>query len=92
MNKITQVRPIMRQCIYSIPSHCGRCYTRETGRALGVCTEHMNNLKQADGEILGKLSIPMMKDITYSGRRSKLYKQKPMSTESTRKQLMWHAS
>jgi predicted GIY-YIG superfamily endonuclease len=37
----------MRQCIYSVPCECGRCYIGETGRPLVVrIREHMNNLKQ----------------------------------------------
>jgi hypothetical protein len=37
----------MRQCIYSIPCECGRCYIVETGRPFSVqIGEHMNNLKQ----------------------------------------------
>jgi predicted GIY-YIG superfamily endonuclease len=49
---LTRTRPHrevqdMRQCIYSIPCECGRCYTGETGRPLGIrIREHMNNLKQ----------------------------------------------
>jgi hypothetical protein len=49
---LTRTRPHkedqdMRQCSYSIPYECGRCYIGETGRPLGVrIREHMNNLIQ----------------------------------------------
>jgi hypothetical protein len=37
----------MAQCIYSIPSKCGRSYTGKTGRHLVVqLCEHRHNLKE----------------------------------------------
>jgi hypothetical protein len=39
--------PQMRQCEYSIPCDCGRCYINETTRPLEVCIkEHKYNLTQ----------------------------------------------
>jgi hypothetical protein len=47
---LTRTRPHrevqdMRQCIYSIPCECGRCYIGETGRPLGVRTRTYEQLK-----------------------------------------------
>jgi hypothetical protein len=37
----------MKQCVYSIPCDCGRCYICETSRPLKVCIkEHKCNLTQ----------------------------------------------
>jgi predicted GIY-YIG superfamily endonuclease len=37
----------MKQCVYSIPCDCGRCYIGETGRSLEIhIKEHKYNLMQ----------------------------------------------
>jgi hypothetical protein len=37
----------MKQCVYSIPCDCDRCYTGETSRHLEVCIkEHKHNMTQ----------------------------------------------
>jgi hypothetical protein len=44
--KISDVQQ-MKQCVYSIPCDCGRCYIGETSRLLEVCVkEHKYNLTQ----------------------------------------------
>jgi hypothetical protein len=63
----------MRQCIYSIPCKCGRCYNGETGRPFGVQIEHKKNLKQGLMEKFKLAKLAYEDSITYGGRRPRLY-------------------
>jgi hypothetical protein len=84
----------MRQCIYSIPCECGRCYIRETGRSLGVrIREHMTNLKQGLMEKSRLAKHDYEEEHHIQWKEAKVVQIETSNIcRSVKKRLTWHAS